>query len=56
LWGGVEGDQNIMRLYNIGSIPRFMLFDREGKIVSIDAPRASSAEIIPLLTRLLEKN
>jgi thiol-disulfide isomerase/thioredoxin len=54
LWGGIEGDENIMKLYNIRSIPRFLLFDKDGKIVSSDAPRASSPEIIPLLTRLLQ--
>jgi len=55
LWGGIEGEQNIMRLYEIGSIPRFLLFDREGKIISTNAPRASSAEILPLLERLLQE-
>ena len=55
LWGGMQGDENIMRKYQIGGIPRFMIFDKQGNIVSLDAPRPSSAEIIPLLTRLLRQ-
>ena len=32
--------------YNITFIPRFMLFDKEGKIISIDAPRPSDDEAL----------
>lgn len=35
--------------YNITSIPRFMLFDKEGKIISIDAPRPSDDEAFEAL-------
>ena len=35
----------IMKDYAINSIPRFMLFDREGNVISVDAPRPSSDEI-----------
>jgi thiol-disulfide isomerase/thioredoxin len=52
LHGNIEGDGNISRLYNISGIPRFLIFDKQGNIVSVEAPRPSSAEIIPLLTRL----
>ena len=31
--------------YNITAIPRFMLFDKEGKIISINAPRPSDEQI-----------
>ncbi|WP_164113039.1 MULTISPECIES: TlpA family protein disulfide reductase [Sphingobacterium] len=37
--------------YKITSIPRFMVFDKEGKIVSVDAPRPSN----PALKQMLEK-
>ncbi|MAO46890.1 MAG: hypothetical protein CL823_07040 [Crocinitomicaceae bacterium] len=39
--------------YAITSIPRFMLFDKEGKVANLDAPRPSSDEIRPLLDGLL---
>ena len=35
--------------YNITFIPRFMLFDKEGKIISIDAPRPSDDEAFEAL-------
>jgi thiol-disulfide isomerase/thioredoxin len=53
LHGNIEGPMNISRLYQITGIPRFLLFDKQGNIVSLDAPRPSSAELIPMLTRLL---
>ncbi|MCL2416447.1 MAG: TlpA family protein disulfide reductase [Bacteroidales bacterium] len=55
LHGNIGGPMDIRTLYGITGIPRFMLFDKQGNIVSIDAPRPSSPEIIPLLTRLLEQ-
>ena len=39
--------------YAITSIPRFMLFDKEGKVANLDAPRPSSDDIRPLLDSLL---
>jgi len=53
LHGNIDGSGNISRLYQIVGIPRFLLFDRQGNIVSLDAPRPSSPELIPMLTRLL---
>ena len=41
--GGFRGPMN--QLYFISGIPRFMLIDKEGKIVSVNAPRPSSARI-----------
>ena len=35
----------IMKDYAINGIPRFMLFDREANVISVDAPRPSSEEI-----------
>jgi len=35
----------IMKDYAINGIPRFMLFDIEGNVISVDAPRPSSDEI-----------
>jgi thiol-disulfide isomerase/thioredoxin len=54
LHGNIEGPMHIGRLYDITGIPRFLLFDKQGNIVSAEAPRPSSAEIIPLLEQLLK--
>jgi thiol-disulfide isomerase/thioredoxin len=41
------------KMYKIGGIPRFMIFDKTGKMVYGDAPRASSFELRLLLDQLL---
>ena len=41
--------------YAINGIPRFMIFDAEGKVVNLNAPRPSSDEIRPILDRLLSE-
>jgi len=55
LHGNIDGPMNFRTLYGIMGIPRFMIFDKRGNIVSTDAPRPSSPEILPLLVRLLEQ-
>jgi thiol-disulfide isomerase/thioredoxin len=35
-------DESVSKLYNVNSIPRFLLIDKQGKIISSDAPRPSS--------------
>ncbi|MGN6510817.1 MAG: TlpA family protein disulfide reductase, partial [Chitinophaga sp.] len=51
--GGVQlfasGWSDIAKFYNIKGIPRFMVFDKKGNIVSTDAPRPSSKELKLLL-------
>lgn len=39
--------------YKIKGIPRFMVFDRKGKVVSIDSPRPSNPELKQLLEKVL---
>lgn len=41
--------EDFTKLYNINGIPRFLLIDRTGKIITVDAPRPSDPEIIPWL-------
>ena len=58
--GGVQlfsGDRSdeIMKPYKITGIPRFMLFDKDGRVVDADAPRPSSGEIKALLDATLKK-
>lgn len=38
-----------LKKYKIASIPRYFLFDEDGKIINNNAPRPSSAEIVELL-------
>ena len=58
--GGVQliGDaafkSPICTSYRINSIPRFMVFDKNGNIVSIDAPRPSNPELKALLEKSLQ--
>ena len=42
------------RRYNVRGIPRFMAFDRDGKIISINAPRPSFEEIEEFLAPYLK--
>jgi thiol-disulfide isomerase/thioredoxin len=54
LHGGIGGDKDIRALYQISGIPRFLLFDKQGNIVSTDAPRPSSEDLAATLTQLLK--
>jgi thiol-disulfide isomerase/thioredoxin len=49
-------DESIMKYYNIDGIPRFMIFDREGKIITIDAPRPSDPSLRELIEQTLKSN
>lgn len=46
-------DSEISINYEINTIPRFMLFDREGKIVDLNASRPSSPELKAELLKLI---
>jgi len=50
-----SGWSDIARNYDIKAIPRFMVFDKKGNIVSIDAPRPSGKELKLLLEAELKK-
>lgn len=39
-------EEGVSMLYMVNSIPRFLLIDEAGKIISADAPRPSSGELI----------
>jgi thiol-disulfide isomerase/thioredoxin len=41
---GSAWDASIVKDYNISGIPRYILVDRDGKVVSASAPRPSSGE------------
>jgi len=45
----------MMEDYAINGIPRFMVFDANGKVTDLNAPRPSSDEIRPLLDSLLSE-
>jgi len=48
-------NSKITKDYKITGIPRFMVFDKQGNIVTIDAPRPSSPELKALLEKELKK-
>jgi len=57
--GGVQlfasGWSDIAKFYDIKGIPRFMVFDKQGNIVSTDAPRPSTKELKLLLESEVKK-
>lgn len=50
-----NGMKAISEDYGVSGIPRFLLLDAEGKIVSVNAPRPSTEDILENLKNLLEK-
>ena len=48
-------NSDFMQKYIINGIPRFILLDREGKIVKADAPRPSDPQTTKLFDELLKK-
>ena len=55
LFGGNGWKSDIAQFYNINAIPRFMVFDKKGNIVSTEAPRPSSPHLKAMITRELQK-
>lgn len=53
LFAGAQKEE-ITKPYKINGIPRFMLFDKDGKIITTEAPRPSSGEIKILLDAKLK--
>ena len=57
--GGVQvfanGWSKIAKDYKITGIPRFMVFDKKGNVVSVDAPRPSNPELKKLIEAELKK-
>ena len=55
--GGIQlhigEDKEFIEAYNLQGIPRFILLDKEGKIVDANAPKPSSQEVRNLLNDLL---
>jgi thiol-disulfide isomerase/thioredoxin len=54
LMGDAAFKSSICVDYKINAIPRFMVFNKEGKIVTIDAPRPSNPELKTLLEKLIK--
>ena len=44
-------DSEVCKNYGINAIPRFLFFDKDGKVISLDAPRPSSAKITESIDR-----
>ena len=50
-----KGWSKITKDYKINGIPRFMVFDKKGNIVSADAPRPSNPELKKMLEAELNR-
>lgn len=50
-----RGWSKITKDYKINGIPRFMVFNRKGNVVTIDAPRPSDPALKKLLLKTLEE-
>jgi thiol-disulfide isomerase/thioredoxin len=50
---GPQGD--LMKSFDIASIPRYILVDRNGNFVNLDAPRPSDPKLIKEFERLIEQ-
>jgi len=44
----------IIEGWNIKTVPRYMIFDKEGKVALLDAPRSNTKEIREIFNRLLK--
>ncbi len=55
LHAGDAWDSEFIKSYKINGIPRFILLDKKGNIISADAPRPSSSKIKSLLNEWLKK-
>jgi thiol-disulfide isomerase/thioredoxin len=51
-----KGWSDIVKFYKITGIPRFMVFDQKGDIVSVDAPRPSTPELKKMIDATLAEN
>ncbi|SMO31905.1 TlpA family protein disulfide reductase [Solitalea koreensis] len=56
LFAGGWHQSTIAKGYNINAIPRFLLFDRNGNIINVDAPRPSDPKLKQTLINLLNKS
>lgn len=52
----VNPSEDLLKKMNLSTIPRYHLYDKNGKLVSMDAPRAGDKEIMVLLNKLLIEN
>ena len=48
-----DATSSIHKYYRVEGIPRFLIFDREGKIVTVDAPRPSTPGFKKLIDQTL---
>ncbi len=47
-------DSKLCKNYDIDAIPRFLMFDKQGRVVSLDAPRPSLSNIIEWINQNIE--
>lgn len=55
IFAGDEASEKLMKPYKISGIPRFILVDKNGNLISANAPRPSSPDIRAVLNDVLKK-
>ena len=50
-----EFKSKLCTTYSITGIPRFMMFDKDGNVISLNAPRPSSEDIIRFIDDALKR-
>ena len=55
IFAGDETSEKLMKPYKISGIPRFILVDKNGNLISANAPRPSSPDIRAVLNDALKK-
>lgn len=50
-----KGGEDLAKFYGVKSIPRFMVFDKDGKVVDINAPRPSDSALKEMILDELKK-
>jgi thiol-disulfide isomerase/thioredoxin len=56
LYAESQGANEQLQPYNINSVPRYVLLDRQGKIISGNAPRPSNATLREMIDKALSSN
>lgn len=49
-------ESDIVKQFSIGEIPRYIIFNKKGEVIQLNAPRPGSPEIEELLNKLLMSN
>jgi hypothetical protein len=46
-------NSSLTKEFNLNTIPRYIIINKKGKVVNMDAPRPSDPKLKPLLDKLI---